>query len=74
MASKKATPSFGDLVRQHREKKSLTFRDAEADSGVNKGAILRVEQGKTPSLENFCSLVLWTGMPMRQALETFRNR
>jgi len=58
-SKKNPTPTFGERVRKHREKAGLSFRQAEAASGVNKGNIVRAEEGKVPSIGTFSQLCKW---------------
>lgn len=66
-------PTFGERVRAYREKKLMSYRAAAAASGVDKGCIVRVEQGLEPSLNTFCRLVRWTGMSAKEAVLEFQE-
>ncbi len=59
------------VVRQFREERGLSFRQAQEDSGINKGAIVRVEQGIEPTLRTFAGLMVWMGMSADTAIKEF---
>lgn len=56
------TSTIHARVHSHRTRKGLTYRQAAAESNVDKQNIMRVEHGLMPSLQTFGRLAIWCGM------------
>jgi len=52
---------FGRRVAAKVRRERLSYREAEAQSGVDHAIIHRVASGKPPTVENYLRLVRWLG-------------
>jgi transcriptional regulator with XRE-family HTH domain len=57
-----ALGELGSLVAQRRTELRLSLREASRQAGVPVATLARVEQGRTPDLATFRSLVAWLGV------------
>lgn len=69
----KAVLTFGERVAAYRHKHGLSYRQAQEESGVNKGNIVRIEQGRQPNLQTFIGLSLWIKVPERDLRAVMRE-
>jgi len=66
---KKTKMRFGDRVRMHREKiLHWSIRDVEADTGISKATLSRIERGGVPDIFTLAKLCRWMGFSAEQAL------
>lgn len=70
MTSKTKAPTLGQRVAAYREKKGMSYREAQEASGVDKSNIHRAESGAEPSIRVFAKLAKWIGLRGKSLDET----
>jgi transcriptional regulator with XRE-family HTH domain len=55
--------TLGEALKDRREKRNLTLRDAAKEINVSALTLSRVERGDIPSLKVYTRIVVWLGAP-----------